>query len=201
MSRSDMASLGCVARWEPGAAGRLQAAALGLFAERGFEDTTVADIAERAGVTERTYYRHFADKREVLFGGEEHLEAAFLAAVADAPGGASPLAIVGAALASGACALEQVRARSDARARNTVIEAHAALQERERSKLARLAWSVAGALVQRGVDGLDARLMGDLVVSVFTAAFSLWIAPGEERGLVELQQDGLQSLRGILSTA
>lgn len=172
-----------------------------LFAERGFDETTVADIAERAGVTERTYFRHFADKREVLFGGEEQLQAAFLGAIAAAPEGTPVLAIVGAALDAGGRTLEDVRAPDDARARHAVIEAHPALQERERSKLARLAAAVADALQQRGVTALDARLAGDLLVSVFTTGFARWIAPGQERGLVDLQREALQSLRDLLTPA
>lgn len=188
-------------RWEPDAAGRLRSAAMELFAERGFDETTVADIAQRAGVTERTYFRHFADKREVLFGGEEQIQAVFLDAIADAPGGASVLAMVGAALDAGGRTLEEVRSRDDARARYAVVEAHPALQERERSKLARLAAAVADALEQRGVDALDARLAGDLLVSVFTTAFARWIASGQERGLVDLQREALLSLRDLLAPA
>jgi AcrR family transcriptional regulator len=170
-----------------------------LFAERGFDETTVVDIAQRAGVTERTYFRHFADKREVLFGGEEQLEAAFLDAIAEAPSGASVLDIVGAALDAGGRTLEDARSRDDARARNAVIEAHTALQERERSKLARLAASVADALERRDVDALDARLAGDLLVSVLTTAFAQWIAPGQQQGLVDLQREALLSLRHLLA--
>jgi hypothetical protein len=59
-------------RWEPNARGRLEQAALALYGERGFENTTVAEIAARAGLTERTFFRHFADKREVLFAGGAH---------------------------------------------------------------------------------------------------------------------------------
>lgn len=171
-----------------------------LFGERGFDETTVADIAQRAGVTERTYFRHFADKREVLFSGEEQLQAGFLGAIADAPDDASLLSVVAAALDAGGRTLEEARSRDDARARYAVIEVHPALQERECSKLARLAGAVADALTHRGVDALDARLAGDLLVSVFTTAFSQWIAPGQTRGLVDLQHEALLSLRALLET-
>src|SRR5215469_9799823 len=87
-----------VARWQPDAIGRLQGAALELFGERGFEATTVADIAERAGLTKRTFFRHFADKREVLFRGSELLEQQMVAAIEAAPASASALALIGAAL-------------------------------------------------------------------------------------------------------
>ena len=69
----------------PTAAGRLAEAAFALYSERGFDETTVAEIAERAGLTERTFFRHFADKREVLFAGSSALQDAMAAAVVDAP--------------------------------------------------------------------------------------------------------------------
>src|SRR3954462_11848455 len=90
--------LGRVGRWEPGANGRLREAALELYVERGYEQTTVAEIAERAGVTARTFFRHFADKREVLFAGSERLEGGMGPARPDAPTGASALDAVAAAL-------------------------------------------------------------------------------------------------------
>jgi AcrR family transcriptional regulator len=89
----------------------MQRAAMELFAERGFEATTVAGIAERAGVTERTFFRHFADKREVLFAGEEQLEAVFVDAIAGAPAGASLTDLLIAALDAGGGALQDVRGR------------------------------------------------------------------------------------------
>src|SRR6185312_8615863 len=87
-----------MSRWEPNARGRLEQAALDLYGERGFEQTTVAEIAERAGLTERTFFRYFADKREVLFGGSDEVRDALVEAVAAAPEPASPLAAVGAGL-------------------------------------------------------------------------------------------------------
>ena len=87
-----------MARWEPDSRGRLWQAAFDLYGERGFENTTVAEIADRAGLTERTFFRHFADKREVLFAGSEDLEAAMVAAIAAAPESAAPLQVVAAGL-------------------------------------------------------------------------------------------------------
>jgi AcrR family transcriptional regulator len=162
-----------------------------LFAERGFEATTVAGIAERAGVTERTFFRYFADKREVLFAGQEQLEAVFVDAVAGAPADASLTDLLVAALDAGGGALRDERGRHFARARNEIITANAQLQERELLKLAKLSHAVTTALVARGIADVPARLAGDLVVSVFSTAFVRWIAPGETRDLVELQRDGL----------
>jgi AcrR family transcriptional regulator len=183
-----------MARWAPGALERLQEAAMQLFAERGFEATTVAEIAERAGVTERTFFRYFPDKREVLFAGEDRLEAAFVHAITAAPDGTSPTGLLAAALDAGGGALQDLRDREYARTRNAIIAANAQLQERELLKLAKLSRAVTAALVARGVADVPARLAGDLAVSVFATAFPRWIAPGETRDLVELQRDGLAVL-------
>src|SRR5215472_10301163 len=120
-------------RWEPDARGRLERAALELYGERGFEQTTVAEIAARAGLTERTFFRHYADKREVLFGGSTPLRDAIAAAVAEAPADAGPVDAVAAGLTVVAEALEQ--RRDFARRRQRIIAANPGLQEREASKL------------------------------------------------------------------
>jgi AcrR family transcriptional regulator len=183
-----------MARWAPGALERLQEAAMELFAERGFEATTVAEIAQRAGVTERTFFRYFPDKREVLFAGEDRLEAAFVDAITAAPDGTSPTGLLAAALDAGGGALQDLRDREYARTRNAIIAANAQLQERELLKLAKLSSALTAALLARGVADVPARLAGDLAVSVFATAFTRWIAPGETRDLVELQRDGLAVL-------
>src|ERR1700712_5520275 len=103
-------------RWEPDARGRLARVALELYAERGFEQTTVGDIAERAGVTERTFFRHFADKREVLFDGSADLLAYIVEAVGSAPASASPLDMVGEAFAGAGALLEERHERARQRA-------------------------------------------------------------------------------------
>src|SRR6202012_6277244 len=90
-----------MSRWEPNARGRLEQAAGELFAERGYDQTTVADIAARAGLTERTFFRHFADKREVLFSGQEQFRDRFVTAVAAAPPAATPVEALGAGLYPG----------------------------------------------------------------------------------------------------
>ena len=136
-------------RWEPNARGRLEQAALELYVERGFEQTTVAEIAERAGLTERTFFRYFADKREVLFGGSAALQELLLSALASAPESAAPIDAVAAALESAGALLQERREYS--RRRQAVIDANAALQERELIKLASLASALADALRKRGV--------------------------------------------------
>jgi AcrR family transcriptional regulator len=183
-----------MARWAPGALERLQQAAMELFAEHGFEATTVAEIAERAGVTERTFFRYFPDKREVLFAGEDRFEAAFVDAITAAPDRTSPIGLLVAALDAVGGALQETRGREHARMRNGIVAANEQLRERELLKLAKLSRAVTAALVARGVADVPARLAGDLAVSVFATAFARWIAPGETRDLVELQRDGLAVL-------
>jgi AcrR family transcriptional regulator len=171
-----------------------------LFAERGFEATTVGGIAERAGVTERTFFRHFTDKREVLFAGQEQLVGIFVDAIAAAPADASLTDLLVAALDAGGGALQDGRGRDFTRVRNEIITANEQLLERELLKLAKLSRAVAAALVARGVDDVSARIAGDLAVSVFNTAFARWIAPGETRDLVALQRDGLAVIGELART-
>ena len=161
-----------MARWTPDARSRLAQAALELYVEHGFEQTTVAEIAGRAGLTERTFFRHFADKREVLFGGSSVLETGLVAAVAQAPDG-PPLDIVVAALeAAGSFFDDDRRAWSGQRQR--VIEANASLMERELIKLHVLAGALAEALVQRGTPEPAATLAAQAGLVVFWQAFGRW---------------------------
>src|SRR6185312_14458391 len=137
-----------MAPWEPESRDRLRQAAIDLYGERGFENTTVAEIAKRAGLTERTFFRHFADKREVLFAGSEVMEGALVRAVAEAPAPAAPLdAVVAGLEAAGAQLPER---RETARQRQAIIVANAELRERELIKLASLSTALAGALRARG---------------------------------------------------
>ena len=128
-------------RWEPDARGRLEQAALELYGERGFEQTTVAEIAERAGLTERTFFRHFADKREVLFAGADALQELLVDTVADAPASAAPIDAAAAGLEAAGALLQE--RRELARQRQAIIAANAELQERELIKLASLAAALA----------------------------------------------------------
>src|SRR5882757_6173523 len=132
-----------MARWEPDSRGRLEQAALALFGERGFENTTVAEIAARAGLTERTFFRYFADKREVLFSGSGILQDLLVSAVASAPDASAPIDAIAAALETAGARLQE--RREFAWQRQTVIAANAELQERELIKLASLAAALADA--------------------------------------------------------
>jgi AcrR family transcriptional regulator len=162
-------------RWEPDARGRLQRAALELYAERGFEATTAHDIAERAGVTERTFFRHFADKREVLFDGSARLQQAMVAAVT-----ASPYGVIVDALTAAAEFFSDLR--DWATKRTAVIAATPSLQERELLKLHRMSEAIANALVARGTDPAQAALAADLGVAVFHRSFQLWISGEDDFG-------------------
>jgi len=182
-----------VARWEPGARERLSAAALELVDEQGFDDTTTAQVAARAGLSERTFFRHFADKREALFAGGDRFEAAYVDAVVAAAPGASPWEVLVAGLAGGATFFSEER-REHSRRRDRVISSHPALRERELLKLAALAGSVAAAMRERGIAEPTATLAAESCVTVFRIAFERWLRPDETRDLVTLQDEVLARL-------
>jgi AcrR family transcriptional regulator len=182
-------------RWEPNARGRLEQAALELYVERGFEQTTVAEIAERAGLTERTFFRHFADKREVLFAGAGMLQELLVGAVAGAPESAAPIEAVAAALEAAGALLQERRDYS--RQRQAVIAANAGLQERELIKLASLATALAEALRQRGVTEPAASLTAEAGIAVFKIAFERWIDGTSRPELPQLIRESLDELRAV----
>jgi AcrR family transcriptional regulator len=186
-----------MARWEPDARGRLAQAALDLYRERGFEQTTVAEIANRAGLTERTFFRHFADKREVLFGGASALQEPFVSAVADAPASFVPIDAVAAGLDAAAVVLQEGPGREFAGRRQAVIAANGELQERELIKLATLAAAVAEALRGRGVGDPAASLTAEAGIAVFRVAFERWIDEAEPRDLSRLVRDSLDELKAV----
>jgi AcrR family transcriptional regulator len=175
-----------MSRWEPDAARRLQQAAFDLYTERGYDQTTVAEIAARAGLTERTFFRHFADKREVLFAGSDQFRAALVDPVAAAPMLATPLEAVAAGIQAAGSAfpvLELVRRR------HNLIRANPELQERELKKLASLATSLADALRQRGVPDPAAELAAESGVSVLRIALGRWVEdPAEQPWQVHVRE-------------
>src|ERR1700733_15389891 len=140
-----------MARWEPDARGRLEKAAMELFQERGYVSTTVEDIAARAGLTERTFFRYFADKREVLFSGSKELEKGIVDRIESAPQEASPLDVVAAAFEAAGAEIQDRRDLRFVRARYALVTGHAEIQERELIKLASLAGAATKALRARGV--------------------------------------------------
>jgi AcrR family transcriptional regulator len=188
-----------MSRWEPNARGRLEQAAAELFAERGFDETTVADIAARAGLTERTFFRHFADKREVLFSGQEQFTGAVVTAVAAAPGTATPVEAVAAGLDAAGDVL-QGRAGL-APQRQVIIDAHPELQERELIKMARLGTAIAATLRERGVAEPEATLAADTGIAVLRIAFARWLAGGVARPLPEVMRETLGELAALYAPA
>ena len=184
-------------RWEPDARGRLAKAAMELYAEQGFEQTTVAEIAARAGLTERTFFRHFADKREVLFYGMDRLRGLLVRAVADAPASATPMDLVGAAFEAAAAMLQENPER--VRLRDAIVSANAELRERELIKLAALASAVAGALRDRDIPEPGASLAAETGVAVFKVAFARWISEPGEPDLPEILSESMQELKGVLA--
>jgi AcrR family transcriptional regulator len=186
-------------RWQPDARGRLAKAALELYGERGYEQTTVAEIAQRAGLTERTYFRHYADKREVLFAGSGPLRDLFVDAVTAAPEPATPVDAVAAGLE--AASVMFADRRDHARRRQAVIDANRELQERELIKLASMADALAEALRRRGVPEPAASLTAEMGIAVFKVGFGLWIAPSEGRGMAQIMRETLEQCRNVaLST-
>jgi len=185
-------------RWEPNAQERLGKAALELFTERGYEQTTVAEIAERAGLTERTFFRHYADKREVLFAGTVHFRENFLGTVLSAPASLTPLQVVLAAAQAAGAALEEFRGRDFALARRRIIVANPELRERELIKLADIAVGMAEGLRARGVDEPDASMAAELGMAAFRVAFERWLTDAQERTLPELIEESLASVAAVL---
>jgi AcrR family transcriptional regulator len=164
-----------VSRWAPDARERLETAALDLFVENGYEETTVAQIADRAGLNRATFFRHFADKREVLFGGEDVLAGLF----ADGIGAAAPAATLTECLQAAFAAADvamtpQQRAKAVQRVR--VVAANVEVQERGLLKHARIARSIGAALGARGADELTARLGAEVGMLAFSIAVERWIA-------------------------
>jgi AcrR family transcriptional regulator len=184
-----------MARWEPNARGRLEQAAMALFETRGYDRTTVEEIAARAGVTERTFFRYFADKREVLFGGAKDLERLIVDTIGKVPAASAPLDAVTAALQATASMFEE--RRSYARKRRGIITTHADLQERELIKLASLASAIAHSLRQRGVSASAADLIAQLGIAIFRNAFEGWVDDKEQRPLSRHVQAAVEELKAV----
>ncbi|MGO9054538.1 MAG: TetR family transcriptional regulator [Streptosporangiaceae bacterium] len=182
-------------RWEPDARGRLEQAALALYGERGFEQTTVAEIAKRAGLTERTFFRYFADKREVLFAGAGALQDFLVGTLGSAADSAAPIDAVIAALEAAGVMLQE--RRDYARQRQAVIAANAELQERELIKLASLAAAMAGVLRRRGVSDPAASLAAEAGIAVFRIAFERWVSESGQRDLPQCIRESLGDLQAV----
>jgi AcrR family transcriptional regulator len=189
-----------MARWEPHAQERLERAALALFTEHGYEATTVAEIADRAGLTRSTFFRYFADKREVLFGGQDLLTEMFTEAIRTAPPSASTADCLIAAIESpGAHAFTPDR-HDLGRQRREVIAANTELQERELLKRARLVSAMADALRARGIDDTTAQLAAELGRLAFSTAYARWAAPDNRRPYPQIAREVLRDLQDRAAT-
>jgi len=186
-----------VSRWRPDARERLERAAVELFAVQGFAATTVPQITARAGLTTRTFFRHFADKREVLFGGDEVPQFA-AGLIADAPASLDPLTLI----VSGLQTVAETRfagQRDDFRRRRAIIRSDEGLRERELRKRAALAEVIKDGLAGRGVDGRTAALLAETCVTVLNVALDEWLdSADDDRTLFDIMLDTLASLRGAL---
>jgi AcrR family transcriptional regulator len=169
-----------------------------LFVERGYEQTTVADIAERAGLTARTFFRYFADKREVLFNGSERLQQIMLDGLKVAPAHATAIEAIGAALDATAGFFGDNR--EFARQRRAVIAANPELHERELIKFANLSAALAEGLRSRGIIEPDASLAAEAGIAVFRVAFGLWVGESEQRNFSEIVSKSLTRLRVLTAS-
>jgi AcrR family transcriptional regulator len=189
--------MGGMSRWQPNARGRLEQAAYELFLGQGYEQTTVADIAKRAGLTERTFFRHYADKREVLFGGSAALRDELLRVLEGLPPALPTIEAVRVAIEAMSSLMNGRRAV--ARERHRVVAAHADLQERELIKRATLTAALAQALHRRGVPEPTASLAADMGMAVFYVGFGHWLDDPADRELVEIVHEGFDQLKAVAS--
>jgi AcrR family transcriptional regulator len=186
---------GFMARWEPGARERLVVAGVDLFAEQGYDATTVTQIAERAGVTKSTFFRYFPDKRDILLAGQEKLSHLLAEGIAEAPVSASPLEAVAAGLERASSAMGPMNRELGPRLR-AAVAASAELQERDALKSVGLAAAMTAALVARGVPDSTAHLAGELGVLAFKRGYAEW-SEGDREAKNELAYYTLAALNEL----
>ena len=185
-----------MARWEPDSVGRLQQAAVDLFLEHGYADVTVAQIADRAGLTKRTFFNHFTDKREVLFAGAKDFEADVVRHLQAAGAGTTPIDVAVGALAATGAGL--ARFRPYGQARRALVASSVDLQERELIKSAALVKAIVTELARREVPARLATLTAQAAVAVFNQAFDDWI-DDHTTDLHTLMRRSLADLRTALA--
>jgi AcrR family transcriptional regulator len=183
-------------RWEPDTEQRLQHAAVELFLEQGYAATTVPEIAERAGVARRTFFRYFPDKREVLFAGEDEIPERVRAMVAEAPADSGPMDLIEHGFARVAEQLFEGR-RAELRVRCAIIDANPELAERDLHKLDVLHRVLVDALRGRGADPLDAEAAATIAVTVFRSALRRWIATDDDRTFTDVATEALRRVRAL----
>ncbi|WP_328743763.1 TetR/AcrR family transcriptional regulator [Streptomyces sp. NBC_00285] len=183
-----------MSRWAPDARERLESAALDLFVENGFDETTVAQIADRAGLNRATFFRHFTDKREVLFGGEDVLAGLFADGIRAAAADVTLAQCLRAAFAATDPVMTPQR-RAKAVQRRRVVAANSDLQERGLLKHARIATSISTALRERGTDELTARLGAEVAMLAFAIAAERWLKADDDEPFPPLAQAALSDLQ------
>lgn len=162
-------------RWQPGARERLEQAALELFLEQGYTETTVPQITARAGLTTRTFFRYFADKREVLFAGEEEVPERVARFLAKAPPSLSPMELISEGLGPAAAEIFEGRSLDYLLSRRAAIDAEPALHERELRKFSLMSKALEQGFRDRGVDDLTARLAAETAVTTFRISVIRWL--------------------------
>ena len=188
-----------VSRWRPDARQRLESAAIELFAQQGFAATTVPEITARAGLTTRTFFRHFADKREVLFGGDEI--AGFATRVmAAAPASLDPMTLIVSGLKTVAETRFEGR-REEFRQRRAIIRSDEGLRERDLRKRAALAEEIRGGFISRGAETTTAALLAETSVTVLQVALDEWLNQDGDRRLAEIILNALESLQTALASS
>ncbi|MFZ7088810.1 helix-turn-helix domain-containing protein [Curtobacterium sp. RRHDQ10] len=189
-----------MSRWQPDARGRLAQAAMQLFEEQGFAATTVPEIAARAGLTTRTFFRHYADKREVLFAYQQELPAVVAEVLAAAPDSMAPMDVIGAGLRT--LAVERFEEqRSHFLAHRDVVRSDDGLQERELWKRAVLGEAMRSGFLARGADELTAMLVAELGVTAFSVATARWLDDESGRPLVSHVEETLAELAALATSA
>lgn len=187
-------------RWAPDPADRLHAAAIDLFLERGFAATTVPQIAERAGLTTRSFFRYYADKREVLFVGEDQLPGVVERIFSEADPSLPPLAVIHQGLRS--VVLPRLESfRAELLARRSIVQSDEGLQERQLRKHAILRDASVAAFTRRGLNRLDADVAGRLAVTIFDATLERWLADGATTSLDAILGDVVDAVVRVSSSA
>jgi AcrR family transcriptional regulator len=187
-------------RWQPGARERLERAALDLFLERGFAETTVPQITARAGLTTRTFFRHFADKREVLFADEDQVPERVARFLAEAPPSLGPMELISQGLAPAAAEIFEGRGLDYLLRRRAAVEAEPALRERELRKFSLLAEALEHGFRDRGVDGLTARLAAEIAVATLRIAVTRWLDRRGDPDLPATVGEVLTAMRNLTNT-
>jgi AcrR family transcriptional regulator len=186
-----------MSRWAPDAALRLEGAALELFAEQGYSATTVPQIAARADLTTRTFFRHFADKREVLFLREREFPTVVATLLAAAPPALTPLQLT--MFGFETIAAQQFGLwRDSIAARRRIIRSDEGLRERELLKSSMLSEAIRHALTEAGIANEEATLVAAFGVLVFDVSLGDWLEGPADRPLVDVLRATLTRMQRLV---